>query len=185
MHKVKDVLADIAFPDELFEGKFFLAGGSARDFLQGQDARDVDLFFSSEEWARKVQDKLTEKGYLITFECPQGRLTNLASNKGFTVQLVKIKFFQNVRELLDDFDFTVAQVAWDGRGFHFGERTLVDLANKTLYLNKLQYPRAMLQRIIKYAGKGYTFHPNFDVDFLTGVRHSEFTDEAWALYRVD
>ncbi|MNV76271.1 hypothetical protein D3C71_1696100 [compost metagenome] len=65
-------------------------------------------------------------------------------------------YYDSAETLLDSFDFTITQLAYDGTDLIFGKYTLWDLTRKRLALHKLTYGVATTRRLIKYTNQGFT-----------------------------
>lgn len=65
-------------------------------------------------------------------------------------------YYTSPESVIDSFDFTITQCAYDGTDFYFGEYTLWDIPRKKLALHKLTYGVATMRRLIKYTDQGFT-----------------------------
>lgn len=75
--------------------------------------------------------------------------------KEYKIQLIKKKFYNNLEEIFNDFDFSVCKVATDGRGtFVFDDQALEDIAHQRLRCTRYS-PAGFMTRFIKYNIYGY------------------------------
>jgi hypothetical protein len=58
--------------------------------------------------------------------------------------------------VIDSFDFTICQFAFDGASIYMGDWSLYDLARKRLVPHRVTYGVSTIRRIIKYCNQGYT-----------------------------
>lgn len=146
----------------------WLGGGALRRLLSGTDifGSDFDFFFASKEQmddfekelvdnclqvesVHKTKNAITYKGKI--------KLENESDceRKDIIIQLININYYNKVDDLLDSFDFTICQFAWDGKNLHCGEYSLWDLARKKLAVHKITYPVASVRRMIKYTKQDF------------------------------
>jgi len=72
------------------------------------------------------------------------------------IQVIKRRHFDSVQDIIDNFDFTVCQVATDGKNFIFGNKTKHDIEHKILrHTHKEPRTEGMIARIIKYTVYGF------------------------------
>lgn len=84
----------------------------------------------------------------------------------YKIQLIKKKFYNSLKEIFNDFDFSVCKVATDGRGtFIFDDQALEDIANRRLRCTKYS-PEGFLTRFIKYNIYGYKMPKDELKDYL-------------------
>jgi len=150
--KVMDELPDIK--DE----GVWLAGGAIRRTLNHDllDS-DFDFFFADQGRLRDYRDKLKSKGAKELHKNDhQETLSIKVGDKTYLIQLVKIGYYKDVAALLDSFDFTITQFAYDGENLYCGDYSLWDLPRKKLALHKLTYGVATMRRMLKYTSQGFT-----------------------------
>ena len=145
----------------------WIAGGYMRNYIAGDavDNRiDVDLFFSEQDTADRAKEIFLDAGYEVIFQCPEDLLTSLLHKKsGWKVQIIKIKYFGSLEEVLDSFDFTASQVGLDFSVDMVvaGELTIQNIEDRILVLNRLSYPASTIKRIYKYIKAGYRADESF------------------------
>jgi hypothetical protein len=165
----------------------WLAGGSLRTLIDPkEEVSDYDLFFKNQEYfdrdsalinkglVRFVKQKLTNLGFKLTFECPEGKLYTYTKPfcsvcKCFVieehhmhhpitnakVQLICEYFYSSPEELLSTFDLTPCLFATDGTFLYVYKSGIKSVKKKIAELHRLTYPVSSIKRLIKYANKGY------------------------------
>lgn len=135
----------------------WLAGGSIRRTLQGQEPEsDFDFFFRDEEQLTAFVKDITSRGAVLQSESDHHE--TYAMIIGFErrlIQCIKFKFYESAAEVVDSFDFTICQCAFDGETLTLGEFTLWDLARKRLVIHKITYPVSTMRRMLKYTKQGF------------------------------
>lgn len=76
-------------------------------------------------------------------------------HKSIKVQVIKI-FSLTADAVIDGFDFTICQWAFDGENLIVGPYTIYDTLRKRLAIHKITFPISTARRILKYANQGYT-----------------------------
>jgi len=141
----------------------WLAGSMARKLYQGEDTglSDWDIWVKDKEQELEVTSKLANLlGCVVSFQsnnadtythAPHGKEDN------HKIQLIKCKYFDTPEAIIDNFDFTVCQIATDGKNFIFGENTKHDLEHKILRHTAREKPdtEGIIGRMIKYIVYGY------------------------------
>lgn len=150
-----DVLEEL--PNLSKEGPW-LAGGALRRTLIGMELEsDFDFFFRDAKQLAKFKKDLKELGANLTSENDHAETFMLkVCGKDRVIQLIKMDFYESPEEVIDSFDFTITQLAYDGTDIYFGPYTLWDLPRKRLALHKLTYGVATMRRLIKYTDQGFT-----------------------------
>ena len=131
----------------------WIAGGAIRRVMQGKTPdTDIDYFFKNERQFEDFRAKMGEPAHtndhVSTWYLKQGK-----------VQAITIKYYPSAEMVLDSFDFTICQFAFDGFDFITGPHALWDLANKKLIPHKISYAASSMRRAIKYAGQGFYLCP--------------------------
>jgi hypothetical protein len=141
--------------NELHENNIscWIAGGCLRDYFSlGYISKDVDLFFSNEEEISKINTYLLEKKAKKLFENDN---VMKFSYKNRIFDIVK-KTFPSPKDCIKEFDFTVSCVAVDLEEVYYHESFFIDLAKKSIVINKITYPLSTLSRLQRYIKKGFT-----------------------------
>lgn len=133
----------------------WVAGGALRDyFAKSANYSDIDVFFINEDAYNQARKKLKQ---LNAFKVMYSHKTLAAFKwRTKTIQLIGTHFFQDPAETISNFDFTVCCAAVDLQKVYHHEHFFEDLACKRLAINSLPFPLATLERLQKYAKKGYT-----------------------------
>lgn len=133
----------------------WLAGGLLRRLLMNQDLdSDVDIFCkNAEQYDMLVKNiglkPIKENEHNSTYLLP------INKEKSIELQIIKIGPYESPVSLIDSFDFTLCQLAYDGEMLYLGEFTLFDLMRKRIVINKITSHVASLRRLIKYTHQGF------------------------------
>lgn len=155
-----------ALPTLTPEGPW-LAGGSLRRYLSMfadntlpmSDDYDYDIFFSSEE---QLEHHINTKPYKYKLFKVSSLSYSYAvefDKQRLIVQYIKYSVFPSVEALLNNFDITVCQFAYDGTDLICGDFSLYDLACKRLMPHNLKDKATLPGRLIKYKDLGFV-HPD-------------------------
>ena len=122
---------------------------------------DIDVYFASKkqfekytsaidrhiiEYGLNIHNKIvTENAITLDLKGPNG--------DQFKLQLIKKNFYPDAQSVIDDFDITVCQIAWDGSNLVVGKDFITDLKNKKLRFYKIS-PQSH-KRLVKYMSYGY------------------------------
>jgi len=145
--------------DNLSHEGVWLGGGSIRRTLSGMPLdsdfdfffKDVDTFKSWEASLPKGLSKVKETKHHTEYK---GVLEG--SDIPIVVQAIKFKFYDNAEQVIDSFDYTITQFAFDGTYLFTTPESLWDLGRKRLALHRVTYPVATMRRMIKYSNQGFT-----------------------------
>lgn len=172
----------------------WLAGGAIRRTLIKQPLdSDFDFFFYDERFKKSWESTLLAYGEGVV------DLDQLSNKRGFkkvketehrvqyegyfmgkpvVFQGIYFKYYNNIEEVLDSFDYTITQFAIDDLGFLVTTpEALWDLGRKRLAINKITYPVASLRRMLKYSSQGFTVCGGCMADFIeksSGMENMEF-----------
>lgn len=184
VEELKSVL-EVLPPLSLKEGPW-VAGGCARRLLQGQSLKrgDIDLFFKSDKSWRKFCDAL-EKHELVV---KTNRATTFLVN-GLKVQCIRRKYYLTLEEVFKDFDFSVCQVATDGKYLAVTKQANLDIAKQILRFAPCGTiaKSTLVQRMSKYVNYGFIPEPGlFELIVKSGLdyvsAYSIFSDVEMAIY---
>lgn len=136
----------------------WLAGGAIRRTLIGKKLdSDFDFFFKSEDHFKRYSKALKELGGVETRKTDTNETYSITiGSKPYIVQLIKISYYSNPVAVIDSFDFTITQFAYDGESLYCGKHSLWDLSRRKLALHKLTYGVSTMRRLIKYTNQGFT-----------------------------
>jgi hypothetical protein len=132
----------------------WIAGGCGRQLSLGEnDFNDVDVWFSSKPqydyFKVKMQEHFGNNIYLVY----DSENAETWEGQGIKIQLIKLKYFENIDSVFDYFDFTCCQVAVGRDGQVYGPG-LYDARNRILKVNRLD-PEHFILRYAKYTSYGY------------------------------
>lgn len=155
-----------SFGITLSEDGPWIAGGSVRRVLSSsKESHDYDFFFRNEEQLKKTVSQI--KGELV-----KENKFNTLYNCGDKVQLIIHNFFDSPEELIESFDFTICQFAFDGKNLYHGVFSLWDLGRKRLAINKITYATSTVRRLLKYCSQGFTACSGTCSSILKEVSHN-------------
>lgn len=163
----------------------WLAGGSVRRLFDGcKGEHDYDLFFKDETQLRSFKDSKGFHQPIFESEFAESYEKEVEIGDGENYELVSLKvqlikfYFPTLSEVLDHFDFTAAQFAFDGFDFYASPLALLDSSRKKLVIHKLSFGVVTLKRIFKYIQQGYTLCSGSAARFLNLVaEHPEVIHE--------
>ncbi len=142
-------------PNVLVPSGGFIAGGAVRRWFSGKEAlSDVDVFFPSADIQKKYIEELEKDDFKQTY-ATKNALTYY--NGKIQVQCIQIKYYQDVSALLDSFDYTLCQFAWDGKDIYSTPLAMVSVLRNHLGAHEIRPDFAVdsLRRAFKYAKKGF------------------------------
>jgi hypothetical protein len=142
-----------ALEEEKNQNNFIIGGGFIRSIIAKEPINDIDIFAKTKEDAKRLAESLgtnihkTDNAYSLFVD---GRM----------VQIIDRWTFDNPHEMMNHFDFTIAQCAiwynspWFGC---VGDTFYKDLASKRLvYTNPNDAePGGSLLRLLKFRGRDY------------------------------
>lgn len=137
----------------------WITGGAIRRLISGEKLdSDVDFFFNTQEqfdnFCKIAQSLAAEPG--VEREFNKTFKIKVSEKDIVIVQGIKHKFYKNIDELLDSFDFTICQFAFDNVFVYTGNMSLVDLYHKKLVTNQITYGVSSMRRALKYTNQGFT-----------------------------
>jgi hypothetical protein len=138
----------------------WIAGGAIRRVLLGQEPdSDFDFFFRDAAQLAQFSAILVEMGMEKVRETDhhihyRGTLGLGALPRD--IQCIRFSFYANAAAVVDSFDFTLCQFAFDGERVTCGEHSLWDLGRKRLAIHKITYPVSTMRRLLKYGQQGFT-----------------------------
>lgn len=133
----------------------YIAGGAITSLFTGKEINDIDVYFKSKD---DLFDFLTtefESEYIIyvTKKAITYKLTNSE-----TLQFVFMNYYEEAKEIFEDFDFTINMGAFDIQKdkFILHKDFLKDNVNRKLVFNSnTAFPLVSGTRVRKYIMKGY------------------------------
>lgn len=138
----------------------WIGGGALRRVLIGQGLEsDFDFFFRDADQLSAFTEGLERLGLAKVKETPhhvQYRGYLAAITRQVDIQCIRFMYYADAASVVDSFDFTICQFAFDGETLTTGEFSLWDLGRKRLAVHKITYPVSTLRRVLKYTRQGFT-----------------------------
>jgi len=128
----------------------WIAGGAIHSAITGSRVNDYDLFSNN---PMAVSDAIEVAGFSSTFKTEHFANYYIEGRK---VQVIYRYQPTSPQELFDTFDFTIVCGAYDGKTFYCHDRFWQDIAARRLVVNGVLFPLRIMERMVKYAKKGYT-----------------------------
>ena len=139
----------------------WIAGGACIKWFEGQavgPSSDIDVFCKSAKQAQAVIAEIKRYCRFQIMATTDNAVTiryhSITDNTSWLIQVITIKYFNSLREILDRFDMSVCQIGTGGNEWQLGEYTARDLRNKKLRFITTLRPDS-LKRMIKYWTYGY------------------------------
>ncbi len=158
VHRDDSEPLSIIWPD-LKQGPW-IAGGACLRWYQGQPVgeSDIDIFCSSAEQAQSIIDEIKGYGrYSTKYESDNATTLSYYSkdsNKTWTLQVIKRRYFTSLKDVIDNFDISVCQIGTAGNDWLLGKNTARDIRERNLRMNMPLQPDAV-KRLAKYWTYGY------------------------------
>lgn len=176
--------------------QYAIAGGCIRALMCGDEVKDYDVFCSSRlaemDLIKFFKDRIHEEEN----RGPNPQFKELQSNDRLANFIYNGKWFQVIRnkyfnfnwstELIDRFDFTICQAMVCSAAkftkaktndpketdlyLKTGQYFYQDNLSKHLRINKIEFPYSTLERMQKYAQKGYTACRKTLIDIGDAIR---------------
>jgi hypothetical protein len=174
----------------------WIAGGAVRRTIQCKTLdSDFDFFFASADQTEKFAADLVSLGgqlrgkneknqtYILPSKVVGGdNETPLTQLPELKIQLITFQYFASAEQVIDSFDFTLCQFAYDGSKLYMGDFSLWDVARKRLVPNRISYATSSLRRLLKYANQGFTVCGGALSEILQQVVQNPQIIEADTLY---
>lgn len=129
--------------------KFWIAGGAVTSAVTGSKINDYDVFSPT---PNSLVALLKEKGATVTYENPHFVNFRIGGKK---VQVITRFEHQTMEHSVKEFDFTVVCGAYDGETFVCHDRFWQDIATRRLVINTMPFPLKTMERVAKYAQRGF------------------------------
>jgi hypothetical protein len=137
----------------------WIAGGAALRWYQDMPVgeSDIDVFCNNLQQANDLIKKV--KGYsgaFIKFESDNATTIRVSppNSNSWTIQIIKKRFFNNLKEVIDNFDISVCQIGTCGSDWILGNETAKDIRERNLRMAFPLQPDAP-KRLTKYWIYGY------------------------------
>lgn len=143
----------------------WVAGGSVWKAIENRPMDcDIDFFFATQHQVetfirtmkmipydyRVISEKTNS--YNVSFDY---HINDKGYNKTVKIQCIYFKVFPTIHDLLDGFDFTACQFAFDGQHLHTGDTSFDDLANRDIVYHNVRDCYATTRHVKKYTEKGF------------------------------
>lgn len=160
--QILSVLRDQHLPQLSPQGPW-LAGGAIRRVVMGETTikSDFDLFFRDAAQFEAAHVAMLEMG----FRAVRGNESNVVfirevefngDKVKLIVQLIRIRFYESPEALLDEFDFTICQFAYDGNEMICSAYALWDVSRRRISVHRISFAVASVRRLMKYSKQGFT-----------------------------
>jgi len=172
--------------------KLFLAGGTIRSVIAGEQITDYDLFGPSKEFLETCADQLLEKRGARTTKWETQNAITLLQPPRIPVQFITRWCYDSAQAIVESFDFTICQaVVWYNRVKWcsiISDRFYSDLAAKRLYYTaprREEDAGGSIMRARKFLSRGYNIQPYSLARVITRlIRGIDFSqrrewDETW------
>lgn len=137
----------------------WLAGGALRRTLLGQEPdSDFDFFFANADQLEEFRTALEERGATLqrtTAHHMEFTITVPDTSLPVKIQCIRFAWYANAAEVIDSFDYTICQFAYDGQQITMGDFSLWDLGRKRLAVHKISFGVSSMRRLLKYQKQGY------------------------------
>lgn len=149
--------------------KAYLAGGCFRFLYEPKGKiNDFDVFFDPNADVELARSFLKSYNYNEIFVCPKGELFSFKKGD-VKVQLINVRRYLSIEQLIDTFDITASMFGTDFKQFVYDDRAPTAALTKTIRLNRVDYPVATLNRLMKYMRYGFRIEQNTLDQFVTSV----------------
>ncbi len=147
-----------ALPPLSVSGPWLAGGALRRTLLQQEPESDFDFFFRDADQLNAFTAALDAAGMEKVRETEhhvhyRGRIGDSAIP--IDVQCIRFAFYADAQAVIDSFDFTICQFAFDGTDLTSGSYALWDLGRKRLATHRITFPVSSMRRVLKYARQGF------------------------------
>ena len=155
------LLGPLSLLPKVSKGGPWVAGGCIRRLLMGANPveSDIDFFFASEDQMKEWEaDLLTHYAAIKVFASASAktyRVHQPGQQDPLTIQAITLGYYEDPSAVIDSFDFTICQFAWDGETLFTGEFSLWDLGRRRLVIHRVTFATATVRRLVKYSGQGF------------------------------
>jgi len=188
--------------DILAENGCWIAGGAITSVFTNKEINDVDVYFPSKEAFCNVMAQVygvswSGGGDLSFRDCIVQHVTNksiLILSNSAKVQFIVFRFFEDVQQIFDSFDFTAVMGAYDmkNKQFIFHPEFLKHNAQRFLSFNAgTAYPLISMLRVDKYRTRGYSTSKQEMLKIGMAIANKNFDswdkviDEVGSMYGID
>lgn len=190
---LRGLLGDMADIMEACEG--MVCGGAITSLFTGKEVNDFDLYFRDEVGYSKFLAAVLSGDYGFNkFAHITDRSLLVTNHQDTPAQAITYKFFPEVQDVFNDFDFTVNMGAYDfkTKQFVFGEDFFRHNSQRFIGINTgTAYPLISVLRVDKYRQRGYTTSKSQLLRLLLRVSQLELNswddvvDHIGGMYGID
>lgn len=155
----------------------WIAGGAAISLYTKQVIHDIDVYVTNRQQQLDLEQLFVDK-HTITYESENALSVNveLVKDERHKVQLIRKGLYKKIEEVFDTFDFSVCQIATDGKGnFVATPQALADLGTKRLRVAHFS-PASFMPRWAKYTMYGFELPPIEFADYVSKINDTQFND---------
>lgn len=141
------------------QGPWLAGGALRRTLLNKEPESDFDFFFRDADQLQMFEDRIAASGMAKVRETEHHKHYRGKFGEDPTVrdvQLIRFAYYASAAAVVDSFDFTICQFAYDGEMLTMGEFSLWDLGRKRLAVHKITFPVSSMRRMLKYGRQGFT-----------------------------
>lgn len=160
-------LVDEEFWNLLAHHSAIVAGGAITSLFCNREINDIDIYFRSEEDLVKVLAAIFNIEDIYGYELDRfsihvsglSQRTIICSANEQMIQLMTFKYFPEIDDIFNTFDFTCCMGAFDCKSEEFVFHPEFMKHNSQRYLkfnDGTAFPLMSLMRVDKYRGKGYS-----------------------------
>lgn len=175
----------------------YLAGGALRDLDNGRQVKDLDVFFTNQDWCfAALEDGLAKMGYFYNSQCGgqymDGAANEVSGTTTYTntdglpeLNLIQLEPYFNPASIVDRVDFGLCQIGYGFLGLDVTDAYRHDKANGVFTLTRAESVEGVVRSLKrydrlrqKYVGWGLEWKPehaalvNEAMDLRERVRYS-------------
>jgi len=159
-------------PNITKEGPWIAGGAVRRTLTRIPLTSDLDFFFKDEAQEKKFVEDIIRIGAIKKFENEFNStwiIPAIIDSPELKIQVIKFRYYSNPLEVIDSFDFTLCQFAYDSENIYMSDFAMWDVSRKRIVPHKLTYATASLRRLLKYINQGFTVCNGGLADILNQV----------------
>lgn len=153
----------------------WIAGGAVLNWYNNEPvgSSDYDVFFATQRQFDETFGRLMRNNANMVYNSENAITLQITiDSMQRTIQLIRKKWFESASAVIENFDFTICQLATDGSELVLGATTAQDINDKRIALCKVIQPD-IVKRIVKYVTYGYEPSPALMQEILD--REDDFT----------
>lgn len=136
---------------------------------------DIDLYFNSKEQFDCCKIELLNNGCKLVKD--SDNISTLITPDNYPIHLIGMRFFSVPRYVIESFDYTACQFAYNFKDLYCGDTSLRDLGQKIIKIVNIsnQNPLALTKRLLKYIQRGFTIDDRTLQNFLLNISKMDFS----------